>query len=186
MKIGMNQLKNGLGLEIDGRIYVIVDFAHVKPGKGGAFMRTKLKNLKTGALIEKTFRPSDKVELAYIEKKGLQFLYSSHDHYEFMDGETYDQISLDREQLGSLVNYLKENMEVTALTHNGNILTIEPPIFIDLKIASTEPGIRGDTSRAGTKPALTESGMTVLVPLFVNEGDIIRVDTRTNEYAGRA
>lgn len=179
-------MKNGLSIELGGEVYSVISCKHVKPGKGGAFMRTKLKNLKRGAVIDRTFRPNEKIELAYVEKKNIQYLYSSQDLYEFMDHETYDQITLHREQLGETVNYLKENAEITALVHKGKIIALEPPIFIDLRIVSAEPGIRGDTSRSGTKPAKTESGMTVLVPLFINEGDTVRIDTRTKEYVGRA
>ncbi|MDP8230146.1 MAG: elongation factor P [Candidatus Gorgyraea atricola] len=186
MSISLNQIKNGLSIEMGGILYFIVDGKHVKPGKGGAFMRVKLKNIKTGAVIDRTFRPNEKFELAYIEKKNLQFLYQSKDIYEFMDHETYDQMSLHSDQLGDAVNYLKENLEVTALVHKGNVLSLELPTSIELKIVSTEPGIRGDTSRAGTKPAKTETGMTVLVPLFINEGETILVDTRTKKYLGRA
>ncbi|MFC1666651.1 elongation factor P [Candidatus Omnitrophota bacterium] len=186
MQIGLNQMKNGLSIGLDGEIYSVVSCKHVKPGKGGAFMRTKLKNLRSGAVVDKTFRPNEKIEIAYIEKKTIQYLYSSKDLYEFMDHDTYDQITLHREQLGDVVNYLKENAEVSALVYKNKIIALEPPIFIDLKIVSTEPGIRGDTSRSGTKPAKTESGMTVLVPLFINEGDVVRIDTRTKEYTGRA
>jgi len=186
MSISLNQIKNGLSIEMGGILYFIVECKHVKPGKGGAFMRVKLKNIKTGAVIDRTFRPNEKFELAYIEKKNLQFLYQSKDIYEFMDHETYDQISLHNDQLGDAINYLKENLEVTALVHKGNVLSLELPTSIELKIVSTEPGIRGDTSRAGTKPAKTETGMTVLVPLFINEGETILVDTRTKKYLGRA
>ncbi|MBU1852891.1 MAG: elongation factor P [Candidatus Omnitrophica bacterium] len=186
MQVGINQVKSGSTIEIDNTVYTIVDWKHVKPGKGGAFIRTKLKNIKLGTVIDRTFRPSEKVELAYIDKKTIQYLYSSKDMYEFMDHETYDQISLHRDELGGMVEYLKENLEVTAIIYKKQVLALEPPLFIDMKIVSTEPGIRGDTSRSGTKPARTETGMTVLVPLFVNEGDVIRIDTRTNEYVGRA
>ena len=186
MQIGMNDIKNGITIELDGEVYSVVEFKHVKPGKGGAFMRTKLKNLKTGAIIDKTLRSNDKVEVAYIEKKNIQYLYSSKDSYEFMVHDTYDEISLYQEQLGEVINYLKENMEVAAIVYKNEIIGIETPTFVDLRIVSTEPGIRGDTSRAGTKPARTETGMTISVPLFINEDDVVRIDTRTGEYAGRA
>jgi elongation factor P len=186
MQIEINQIKKGFAVELNGGVYYIIDHQHVKPGKGGAFIRTKLKNIKAGNVIDRTFRPNEKLEVAYIEKKNIQFLYSSHDMYEFMDHDTYDQIGIHRDQLGNIVNYLKENMEVTALVYNKKVIALEPPIFIDLKVVSAEPGIRGDTSRAGTKPARTETGLNILVPLFINEGDVVRIDTRTGEYVSRA
>jgi elongation factor P len=186
MQVDINQIKAGLAIEIDSEAYYVVSCEHVKPGKGGAFVRTKLKNIKLGNTIDKTFRSGEKIEIAFIEKKAIQYLYSSNDLYEFMDHETYEQISLHRAQLGEVIDYLKENIDFTALVYNNKIIALEPPIFIDMKIVSTEPGIKGDTSKAGTKPAKTESGMVILVPLFVNEGDIIRIDTRTREYVGRA
>lgn len=186
MRVGINQIRKGLAIELDGDVYYVIEHAHIKPGKGGAFLRTKLKNIRLGTVTDKTFRPNDTVEVAYIEKKNIQYLYSSGDTYEFMDHDTYDQIRLHRDQLGEVVNYLKEGLGVTAIVHNNNIIALEPPIFIDMKIASAEPGIKGDTSRAGTKPAVTESGMNILVPLFINEGDMVRIDTRTKEYVSRA
>ena len=186
MQIALNQIRNGLSIELNGEIYFIVECKHVKPGKGGAFMRVKLKNIRQGTIIDMTFRPSEKFEIVYIEKKKFQFLYQSRDIYEFMDQETYDQIGLHKDQLGEVVNYLKENLEVTAIVYKNKVLSLEPPIFIDMKIVSTEHGVRGDTSRAGTKPAKTETGMMILVPLFIDEGTVVRVDTRTKEYAGRA
>lgn len=186
MQVEINQIKKGFAVELNGDVYYIVDHQHVKPGKGGAFVRTKLRNIKTGNVIDRTFRPNEKLEVAYIEKKNIQFLYSSHDTYEFMDHGTYDQVSMHRDQLGDVIKYLKENMEVTALVYKNRIIALEPPIFIDLKIVTTEPGIRGDTSRAGTKPATTETGITILVPLFISEGEVIRIDTRTGEYVSRA
>jgi len=185
MKIGINQIKNGLTIELNGDLYGVSGFQHVKPGKGGAFVRTKLKNLRLGTMTDRTFRPNEKIEVAHIEKKNIQYLYASKDMYEFMDHDTYDQIGLHREQLGEIVNYLKENLEVTALVYKDKVIAIEPPIFIDMKITSTEPGIRGDTSKGGTKPAKTESGMSVSVPLFINEGDVVRIDTRSKKYVGR-
>lgn len=186
MRIEINQIKTGLAIELNGAVYYVVDRQHVKPGKGGAFLRTKLKSIKEGTTIDRTFRPSDKVDIAYIEKKTIQYLYSSKDTYEFMDNQTYEQTTLHRDQLGEVVNYLKENLEVTAIIYKNNIIALEAPIFIDMKIISTEPGIKGDTSRSGTKPAKTESGMTILVPLFINENDTVRIDTRTKQYVSRA
>ena len=186
MQIGINQVKNGLTIELDNDVYCVVDSEPVKPGKGSAFLRTKLKNMRLGTTINRTFRSNEKIEVAYIDKKNMQYLYCSHDMYEFMDHETYEQLSIHRDQLGDVVNYLKENIEMTAIIYKNKVIAIEPPTFIDLKIISTEPGVRGDTSKAGTKPAETETGLVVTVPLFINEGDVIRVDTRTNEYTGRA
>ncbi len=186
MKIAINQVKKGMGIEVDGEVYFVIDSEHVKPGKGGAFVRTKLKNIKLGTIVDRTFRPNDKLEIIYIEKKTIQYLYSSKDTYEFMDRDTYDQISLQRDQIGDMIPYLKEDLEVTALVYKNKIITLEPPIFIDMKIVSTEPGVRGDTSRAGTKPAKTETGIGIQVPLFVNEGDTVRIDTRTGGYVERA
>jgi len=185
MQVGINDIKNGLSIELDNEVYYVTSYENVKPGKGSAFVRTKLKNIKTGAVLERTFR-NEKIETAEIDKKTLQYMYSSGDIYEFMDSETYDHIPLHRGQLGEVINYLKENLKVTALVYKNKVITLEPPIFIDLKIVSTEPGIRGDTSKSGNKPAKTEAGLIVSVPLFVNEGDIIRIDTRTKEYVGRA
>ncbi len=184
MQVGINEIKNGLTVEIEGAVYYVVSYENVKPGKGSAFVRTRLKNIKTGAILERTFR-NEKIETAEIDKRTFQYLYTAGDIFEFMDHDTYEQISLHRDQVGEVVNYLKENLEVTALSFKGQILTLEPPIFIDLKIVSTEPGIRGDTSKSGNKPAKTETGFIVSVPLFVNEGDVVRIDTRTKNYTGR-
>lgn len=186
MQVDINQIKKGHAVQLESDAYYVIEREHVKPGKGGAFVRLKLKNIKLGTVVDRTLRSGEKLEMVYIEKKNIQYLYSSHGTYEFMDHETFDQVSLQRDQLGEVVNYLKENLEVTALVFNNRIIALEPPIFVDMKITSTEPGIRGDTSRAGTKPAITETGMSITVPLFVNEGDTVRIDTRTKEYMSRA
>ncbi len=186
MQVGVNQIKPGMGVELGGKLFYVTDWQHVKPGKGNAFIRMKFKNIQLETVINKTFRTDEKLAVAHIEKKTIQYLYSSKDIYEFMDQETYEHITLHREQLGKVINYLKESMEVTAIVYKNNVVTLEPPIFIDMKITSTEPGIRGDTSRSGAKPAKTETGMTVQVPLFINEGEVIRIDTRTDKYVGRA
>lgn len=185
MQVDVNQIKKGHAVDLGGEAYYVIDRQHVKPGKGGAFVRLKLKNVKLGTVVDRTLRSGEKIEMVYIEKKNIQYLYSSHDMYEFMDRDTFDQISLHKDQLGEVINYLKENIEVTALVYNKKVIALEPSIFVDMKIASTEPGIRGDTSRAGNKPAVTETGMNIIVPLFINEGDVVRVDTRTKEYTGR-
>lgn len=184
MQVGINDIKNGLSIELEGAVYYVASYENVKPGKGSAFVRTRLKNIKTGAVLERTFR-NEKIETADIDKRTYQYLYTSGDTYEFMDHDTYEQISLHRDQVGEVVNYLKENLEATALIYKNQVLTLEPPIFIDLKVVSTEPGIRGDTSKSGNKPAKTETGFVVSVPLFVIEGDVVRIDTRTKQYTGR-
>lgn len=185
MQTDVNQVKAGTAVEMEGDIYLVTSREHVKPGKGGAFVRMKLKNIRLGNSLDRTIRSGEKLEVVYVEKKNLQYLYSAKDIYEFMDRDTYEQVALHREQVGEVLNYLKENLEVTAIAYENKILALEPPIFIDMKIASTEPGIRGDTSRSGTKPATTESGLVIQVPLFINGGDMVRIDTRTKEYVNR-
>ena len=184
MQAGINDIKNGLTIELDGTVYYVMSYENVKPGKGSAFVRTKLKNIKTGAVLERTFR-NEKIETADIDKRTYQYMYTAGDMYEFMDHDTYDHISLHRDQVGEVINYLKENMEATALIYKDKVLTLEPPMFVDLKIVETEPGIRGDTSKSGNKPAKTETGFIVSVPLFVSEGETVRIDTRTKSYTGR-
>lgn len=184
MQVGINEIKNGLSMELDGTVYYVVSYENIKPGKGSAFVRTKLRNIKTGSILERTFR-NEKIETADIDKRIYQYLYTSGDTYEFMDHDTYDQIALHRDQMGEVLNYLKENMEATALIYKDQVLTLEPPMFMDLKITETEPGIRGDTSKSGNKPAKTETGLIVSVPLFISEGDVVRIDTRTKSYVGR-
>jgi elongation factor P len=185
MVIGINEIKSGFSLEIDNSVYYVTNYEHVKPGKGSAFVRVKLKNIKTGSMLERTFKSVEKITLANIEKKDLIYMFVAGDVYEFMDNETYEQIPVHRDQLGEVLNYLKENLSVTALVHKGEIITLEPPIFVELKVSKTEPGIRGDTSRSGSKPAILETGMNLSVPLFINEGDTIKIDTRTKGYTGR-
>ena len=184
MQAGINDIKNGLSIDLEGEVYYVVSYENVKPGKGSAFVRTKLRNIKTGAVLERTFR-NEKIETADIDKKTLQFMYSSGDIYEFMDHDTYEHVSMHKDQLGEVVSYLKENLEVIALVYKDKIVALEPPMFMDLKIIETEPGIRGDTSKSGNKPAKTETGLIVSVPLFINEGDVVRIDTRTKGYTGR-
>lgn len=179
------EFRNGTTFEMDGSVYRVVEFQHVKPGKGSAFVRTKLKNVITGAVIEKTFNPSEKVAAAEIEKKDMQYLYNDGELYYFMDNETYEQIPLTKEQLGDTLKYIKENMSVKILSFKGNIFTIEPPTFVELEVTYTEPGFKGDTGAGATKPATIETGYEINVPLFINTGDIIRIDTRTGEYMER-
>lgn len=185
MPISTADFRNGLTIETDGGIYAIIEFQHVKPGKGGAFVRTKLRNLRTGAVIDKTFRAGQRMEQAVIERRPMQFLYRAGDEYVFMDTETFDQVSLAADVVGEGVKYLKENVEVVVILHDDEILGVDLPQTMDLRVARTDPGLRGDTATGGTKPATLETGAVVNVPLFINEGDIVRVDTRTGEYVQR-
>jgi len=178
--------RNGLKIEFEGGPYTIVYFQHVKPGKGGAFVRTKLKNLKTGAVLEHTFRSGDKVEKPDLEEREMQFMYREGDAFHFMDTASYEQIYLDTDHMGDAANYMIENLSVKILFYRGEPIGIDLPIFIVLTIAETEPGIRGDTVSGATKPAKLESGALVQVPLFLNEGDRVKVDTRTGTYIERA
>ena len=184
MQVSTAEFKKGLKIQFDGQPYTIVDFQHVKPGKGGAFVRTKLKHLRQGRVIDNTFRAGEKVELVDFEDKHMQYLYKD-DRYHFMDTETYDQISLSAEEVGDARDFLKENTDVDILFIDGSPVTVELPTFMELAIAKTDPGIRGDTASGGSKPATLESGAVVQVPLFLNQGDVVKVDTRTAEYLGR-
>ena len=177
--------RNGTTFEMEGNVFRVVEFQHVKPGKGSAFVRTKLKNVITGAVLEKTFNPSDKYPGAEIEKKEMQYLYNDGDLYYFMDNETYDQIPLNKEQLGDSLKFLKENMNVKLLSYKGKVFSIELPISVELEVKYTEPGFAGNTTTSSGKPATLENGYELMVPMFVNIGDIIRVDTRTGEYMER-
>ena len=178
--------RNGTTFEMEGNVFRVVEFQHVKPGKGSAFVRTKLKNVITGAVLEKTFNPSDKYPGAEIEKKEMQYLYNDGDLYYFMDNETYEQLPLNKDELGDTLKYLKDNMVVKILSFKGKVFAVEPPIFVELEITYTEPGFAGNTAGAGqTKPAELETGYKINVPLFVNTGDVIRIDTRTGEYMER-
>ena len=184
MQVSTAEFKKGLKIQFDGQPYTIVDFQHVKPGKGGAFVRTKLKHRRQGRVIDNTFRAGEKVELVDFEDKHMQYLYKD-DRYHFMDTETYDQISLSAEEVGDARDFLKENTDVDILFIDGSPVTVELPTFMELAITSTDPGIRGDTASGGSKPATLESGAVVQVPLFLNQGDIVKVDTRSAEYLGR-
>lgn len=176
--------RNGVTIEYEGNIYQIIEFQHVKPGKGAAFVRTKLKNIKTGGVIEKSFRPTEKFENAMIERKDMQYLYAD-DLYHFMDNETYDQIDLSAEQIGDALKFVKENEMVKIMSHNGQVFAVEPPLFVELEITECEPGVKGDTATGATKPCTVETGAKIMVPLFVNQGDKIKIDTRTGEYLSR-
>src|SRR6184192_3951010 len=184
MQVSTAEFKKGLKIQHDGQPYTIVDFQHVKPGKGGAFVRTKLKHMRQGRVIDNTFRSGEKVELVDFEDKHMQFLYKD-DRFHFMDMETYDQVSLSEDEVGDAALYLKDNTEVEVLYIDGSPVSLELPNFIELAVARTDPGVRGDTAQGGTKPATLETGAGVQVPLFLNEGDVVKVDTRTGEYLGR-
>ena len=177
--------RKGVTVEIDGVVWSISDFQHVKPGKGAAFVRTKLKNVMTGAVLERTFSPTDKYPLAHIETKDMEYLYSDGELYYFMDVETYEQIPLNFEQVEDAIDFIKENDQVKMRFYKGNAFSVEAPNFVELKVTQTEPGFKGDTATGTTKPAVVETGYHIAVPLFVNEGDIIRIDTRTGEYMSR-
>ena len=181
-----SDIRKGLKIELEGEVYTIVEFLHVKPGKGGAFIRTKLKSLTKGSVVEKTFRSGEKLGRPDLEEKKMQFLYSSDDQYCFMDAETYEQTFLTEEQLGSSRDYLKENTTIAVLMHNNKPIAVELPTFVELAINKTEPGEKGDTVSGGTKAATLETGAVIQVPLFLNEGDVVKVDTRTGTYVERA
>ena len=184
--ISAGDFRNGITLEIDGNVYQIIAFQHVKPGKGAAFVRTKLKNIKSGGVVEKTFRPTEKCPQARIDRKDMQYLYEDGDLYYFMDTETYDQVALNSETVGDALKFVKENEMCKICSHNGSVFSVEPPLFVELEITETEPGFKGDTATGASKPATVETGATVAVPLFVNQGDKIKIDTRTGEYLSRA
>ena len=184
--ISAGDFKNGITLEIDGNVCQIVEFQHVKPGKGAAFVRTKYKNIITGAVLEKSFRPTEKFPQARIDRVDMSYLYNDGDLYNFMNTETYDQIALSADQVGDSLKFVKENEMVKLCSHEGNVFAIEPPISVELEVTETEPGIKGNTATGATKPAIVETGAKIMVPLFVNQGDKIKIDTRTGEYTSRA
>lgn len=184
--ISAGEFRNGVTIEYEGDIYVILEFQHVKPGKGAAFVRTKIKNLVTGAVVEKTFRPTEKMGRAHIDRKDMQYLYSDGELYHFMDTETFDQTAVNASDVGDALKFVKENEMVKILSYNGNVFGIEPPQIVELEITETEPGFKGDTATGATKPAILETGAQINVPLFINQGEVVKVDTRTGEYTGRA
>lgn len=184
--ISAGDFRKGVTVEIDGQVYNIVDFQHVKPGKGAAFVRTKIKNVMTGAVLERTFNPTDKMSRAHIETRELEYLYNDGTFYYFMDNETYEQLPLEHEQVEDALPYMKENMVAIIRFYQGKAFSVAPPNFVELEIVETEPGARGDTATNVTKPATLETGYTLNVPLFVNTGEKIRIDTRTGEYMERA
>ena len=183
--ISAGDFRNGVTLEIDGNVVQILEFQHVKPGKGAAFVRTKLKNVINGGVVEKTFRPTEKFPAARIDREDMQYLYNDGDLYYFMDVETYEQIAVSKEDVGDSLKFVKENEEVKICSYKGNVFAIEPPLNVELEITETEPGFKGDTATGATKPAVVETGATVYVPLFVEQGDKIKIDTRTGDYLSR-
>jgi len=183
--ISASEFRNGITIELDGEIFTIVDFQHVKPGKGAAFVRTKLRNLVSGGIVERTFRPSEKMPRAHIDRKDMQYLYTDGELYHFMDAETFEQSAVNASEVGDTLRFVKENDMVKMLSHNGMVFGIEPAAHVELLITDTEPGFKGDTAQGATKPAVVETGATVYVPLFVSSGETIKVDTRTGEYLGR-
>ena len=176
--------RNGVTIELEGNVYQIIEFQHVKPGKGAAFVRTKLKNIKSGGVVEKTFRPTEKFENAHIDRKSYTYLYAD-DFYHFMDPETFEQLDLGADIIGDSMKFVKENEEVKLISHNGEVFSVEPPINVELLVTECEPGVKGDTATGATKPCTVETGAQVMVPLFVNEGDTLKIDTRTGEYVSR-
>ena len=172
-------------MEIEGTVYQILEFQHVKPDKGAAFVRTKLKDIKNGGVIERSFRPTEKFPEARIDRKDMQYLYQDGDLYYFMDNDTYEQIALGSELIGDALKFVKENEMCKVCSHNGNIFSIEPPLFVELQVTDTEPGFKGNTATGATKPAIVETGAQVNVPLFVENGEVIKIDTRTGEYLSR-
>ena len=184
--ITAGDFRNGITFEMDGQVVSIVEFQHVKPGKGAAFVRTKIKNVITGAVVERTFNPNDKYPTAFVERKDMEYLYNDGDLYYFMDNETYEQIPISKSVLGDNFKFVTENMVCKVLSYKGNVFGVEPPNFVVLTVAQTDPGFKGDTATNVMKPATLETGAEIKVPLFINEGDMIRIDTRTCEYMERA
>jgi len=185
LMISAGEFRNGVTVELDGGIFTIIDFQHVKPGKGAAFVRSTLRNLESGNIVERTFRPSEKMPRAHIDRRDLQYMYNDGQLYYFMDTETFEQLEINATEVADTMVYVKENEMVKVLEHNGRIFGIEPPMFVELAITETEPGFKGDTAQGATKPAIVETGATVKVPLFVSVGEVVKIDTRTGEYLGR-
>jgi len=183
--VSTNDFRTGLTIELDGDAYQVVEFQHVKPGKGSAFVRSKLKNLRTGAVVERTFNAGEKLPRAHVEKREMQYLYKDGGSYNFMDMQSYDQLALSAEDLGDAVKYLKENMNILVASFQGKPIGVELPNYVELTVTETTPGIKGDTASGGTKPATVETGYTVNVPFFVNVGDVLQIDTRTGQYLKR-
>lgn len=184
--VSAGDFRNGVTIEVEGNIFQIIEFQHVKPGKGAAFVRTKLKNIISGGVVERSFRPTEKFPQARIDRRDMQYLYSDGELFTFMDMENYDQLSLNQDAVGDALKFVKENEICKVCSHNGKVFAVEPPLFVELEITDTEPGFKGDTATGASKPATVETGATVSVPLFVNIGDKIKIDTRTGEYLSRA
>ena len=184
--VSAGDFKNGITIEYEGGVWQIIEFQHVKPGKGAAFVRTKLKNIISGGVVETSFRPTDRFENAIIDRKDMQYLYNDGDFYYFMDNETFEQVALNNEQIGDTLKFVKENEVCKLCSYKGNVFSVEPPLFVELEITDTEPGFKGNTATGATKPAIMETGAQIAVPLFVNQGDRVRIDTRTGEYMSRA
>lgn len=184
--ISAGDFRNGITLEIEGAVYQILEFQHVKPGKGAAFVRTKIKNVMTGSVVEKTFRPTEKFPAARIDRVDMQYLYNDGEMYNFMNSENYEQVALGKDVVGDALKFVKENETVKVCSCNGTVFSIEPPLFVELEVTETEPGIAGNTATNATKPATVETGAQLMVPLFVNQGDKLKIDTRTGEYLSRA
>ena len=184
--ISAGDFRNGITIELEGNIYQIIEFQHVKPGKGAAFVRTKLKNIKSGGVVERTFRPTEKFPAARIDRVDMQYLYADGDLYNFMDVNTYEQIALSTDVVGDALKFVKENETVKVCSYNGKVFSVEAPLFVELEVTDTEPGFKGDTATGATKPATLETGAQINVPLFVNQGDRVKIDTRTGEYLSRA
>jgi elongation factor P len=183
--ISSNDFRNGVTIVIDGQLWTVIEFLHVKPGKGSAFVRTRLKNVKTGATVERTFRAGEKLERATVDNREMQMLYNDADGYHFMDNETFENVTLQRDLIGDPADFLKDGMKIDVQVHDGVAIGVQLPAHVELRVDETEPGFKGDTAQGTTKPAKLETGATVAVPLFVNEGDVIRIDTRDRRYIGR-
>ena len=183
--ISASDFRNGVTFEMDGQVMQVVEFQHVKPGKGAAFVRTKMKNVMTGAVTETSFNPTAKFETAYVERKDMEYSYNDGDLYYFMDMETYDMLPISKDMLGDAFEFVKENMSCKVMSYKGSVFGVEPPNFVDLEVTETDPGFKGDTATNVTKPAIVETGAEIKVPLFINPGDKIKIDTRTGEYLER-
>jgi len=184
--VSAGDFRNGVTFEMDGNVYQIIEFQHVKPGKGAAFVRAKIRNVIAGSVVERTFNPNDKYPTAFVERKEMEFSYSDEDLYYFMDPESYELVPVNRTDLGEAFKFVKENMVCKILSYKGNVFGVEPPTFVELQVTQTDPGFAGNTATNATKPATLETGAEIRVPLFINEGDMIRIDTRTGEYMERA
>ena len=185
-KVSAGDIRNGVTIEVDGKVCQVIDFMHVKPGKGAAFVRVKMKNIIDGGVVETTFRPTETFEQAHIERKKMQYLYNEGDLYYFMDNETYEQIPISKDTLGDDFRFVKENENVKVLSYKGSVFAVEPPLFVELEITETEPGVKGNTATNVLKPATVETGAVVKVPIFIEQGERIQIDTRTGEYLGRS